>query len=255
MKNLLREKVDACATMFGSHIWLNDPSVCELLGTVGYDYIWIDMEHSYLSYEAAFSHIVASHAAGTASLVRVPQDDFASIKKVVDMGPDAIVFPMVSSREQADRLIEATLYPPIGKRGFGPMRASRYGCDDMAEYIETESKKLCRFVQIEQLSAIECLEEIVESPYIDGYIFGPNDLSGSIGRLGCIYDEENVGMIRKGAKLLKRYHKNIGISLGDASEDQLRLWKEMGFNMISSGTDFTHILNGAKNTLQALKSL
>lgn len=97
------------------------------------------------------------------------------------MGPEGVIFPMVRSAEELKALLDMTLYPPHGTRGFGPIRAIGYGAMDAKEYVKKKSFDLCRFVQIEHIDMIDELEEIVKIPYIDGFIFGPNDLSGSLG--------------------------------------------------------------------------
>ncbi|WP_180994745.1 aldolase/citrate lyase family protein [Clostridium sp. chh4-2] len=253
MKNLLREKMEAHEQLRGTHVCMSDSSICELIGGLGFDFIWIDMEHSYLSCETVHRHIIAARAANTASLIRLPQDDLTVTKKVLEMGPDAVIFPMITSAGQADKLIRTTLYPPDGDRGFGPMRAIRYGLDDAVEYIDKKSLDLCRFIQIEHKDAVENLEELVQNPFIDGYIFGPNDLSGSIGKLGRMYDPECVALIQKAAGILKHHGKNFGVSLGGCEEGALRFWKELGANILSSGTDYRYILNGAKAVYNTIK--
>ena len=98
----------------GAIVCLTDPCLCELIGRVGYDAAWIDMEHTYMSYKDVLCHINAASSVGIASVVRVPQNDQTATKKILEMGPDAIIFPMVHNYEEAKALIESTLYPPLG---------------------------------------------------------------------------------------------------------------------------------------------
>ena len=172
----LKEKIKAGKPICGTHVQLSDPAICEIFGQLGYDYIWLDMEHSTLSFREVYNSMNAANLRGTPVIVRVPQDDLTFTKKVMEMGPDGIIFPMVNTSEEADRLIGYTLYPPYGKRGFGPLRAVRYGDVDAKEYTSQGHLEVCRFIQIESTVAIENLEKIAENPYIDGFIFGPVDL-------------------------------------------------------------------------------
>lgn len=254
--NVLKEKLKKHEKISGTHISLSEPLVCDMIGNLGFDFVWIDMEHSYLSYNDVNNHIIAAKASNVASLIRVPQDDGTAVKKILEMGPDAILFPMVSSIEQVNRLIDMTLYPPYGHRGFGPMRAIRYGLDDIGEFIDTTHKDICRFIQIEQACVIDELEKYVQNEYIDAFIFGPNDLSGSINKLGHMYCDENLDLIKKGTEILKRHNKNFGVSITDYSEETLRFWREeFGMNILSAGADYVHILNGAAQTIKNIHSV
>ena len=109
MKNLLRSKLSENRKLLGTHVSLADPCLCDILGRAGYDYLWIDLEHTSLSSEQALVHIAMTQARGTAALVRVPPDDYVTLKRILEIGPDAIVFPMVESAEHAKKLIDYTL--------------------------------------------------------------------------------------------------------------------------------------------------
>ena len=91
----LKEKILAGEKIVGTHVQLSDPAICEIVGRLGYDYIWVDLEHTYMSYKDLLCHISAAHSAGTPVIVRVPQNDFTVTKKVMEMGPDGIIFPMI----------------------------------------------------------------------------------------------------------------------------------------------------------------
>ncbi len=127
----LKEKIKAKKKMIGMHIGLNDVAVARIMALGGYDYIWIDLEHSNLSLENLLSAILVIQATGTAAIVRVPMDDLTYTKKVLQMGPDGIIFPMIRTAEQANRLIDFTLYPPLRltrlrSAGGGQLRLSKH---------------------------------------------------------------------------------------------------------------------------------
>ena len=252
----LREKVLAKQNICGTHITMTDPSIAEMMGFIGFDFIWIDLEHAYISFEQLYSMINCAKAAGTATIVRVPQHDFTYTKKVMEMGVDGIIFPMIKNAAEAAEMINYTLYPPIGNRGYGPRRAVRYGLDDDPEYIKNGYTKTCRFIQIEQESAVDDLENIVKNnPYIDGYIFGLMDLSGSIGELGNCLGENNLKLVKRTIDVMNKYNKTIGISMTPNDEELMRTYFDMGINMISSGADFDHIVKGAKTTFENAKKV
>lgn len=111
MKNILKKKIMNKEILYGTHVNLADPCICDIVGRLGYDFIWVDMEHSYLSYKDLLSHIIAAKGTGTPVIVRIPQNDLTATKKILEMGPDGVIFPMVRSKEEIDRLMGYTLYP------------------------------------------------------------------------------------------------------------------------------------------------
>ena len=250
--NNLKEQIKRGEKLCGSIVSLTDPCLCEILGNVGYDFIWIDMEHTYTSYKEVLCHLNAARSVGTPAIVRVPQNDLTVTKKILEMDPDGIIFPMVRTAEEIKSLIDMTLYPPLGSRGFGPMRAIKYGAKDVKEYTDKDSLDLCRFVQIEHIDCIDNLEEISKNPYIDGFIFGPNDLSGSLGILGNVYDDNVMVQINKAIKILRANGKYIGLAVGN-DEQTLKYWSMFDADMITAGADWNFVFMEAKNTLGRLK--
>jgi len=170
----------------GMHTTLSDASVTEMCALVGFDFIWIDTEHSALDYYTLQTHLIAAKAGGTHSLVRIPWNDPILAKRVLEMGPDGIIFPVINTAEELDAAMKSTLYPPHGTRGFGPVRAVKYGLSSADEFINKESLDMVRCVQIESAKAVENLPQMVKNPWVDCFIFGPCDLSGSIGELNNV---------------------------------------------------------------------
>ena len=182
---------------------MSDVCVSDIFSRIGYDFLWIDFEHSYLSYEDILMHTTIAKGNGTPVIVRMPQKDFTATKKVLEMGVDGIIFPMVKTQKEVNELINFSLYPPNGNRGFGPMAAVEYGLADANEYVKAANKEICRFIQIECQEIIESLDEIMKNDYIDGYIFGPNDLSGSVDDFLNVYAEKTTKLMEYAIKKLK----------------------------------------------------
>lgn len=237
----------------GSYVAMGECAVCEVIGHVGYDFIWVDMEHSYLMPKDVLIHANAAKATGTPVFVRVPQQDLTMTKKVMEMGVDGIIFPMIHSAAEAEEMLSHTLYPPYGTRGFGPIRAIRYGKDDVSEYVKQgHIDNLCRFIQIEHISAVEEIEEIAQIPYLDGVFFGPCDLSGSINQLGDVYGKDTTELMEKAIAVLKKYNKIVGVATGSTDLKVLKHWDSMGIPVICSGSDYDFIRIGAEQTLKRL---
>ena len=238
--------------ILGTLVSLTDPCLCEIMGRVGYDAVWIDMEHTYMSYKDVLCHINTASSVGMASVVRLPQNDQTATKKILEMGPDAVIFPMVRNYEETKSLIESTLYPPLGTRGFGPMRAIGYGAKNAKEYVENESLELCRFIQIEHIGCIEEIEKIADIPYLDGCIFGPNDLSGSLGDFMNVFGEKTISQIEKTIGVLRKRGKIIGVA-GGMDEQSIKTWSKLDIDMLFSGADWNFVYASANETFKKIK--
>ena len=251
----LKKKLRNCEPVAGTHVFLKDHCISEMLASVGYDVVWIDTEHTAIDYSILEEHIIAAHSGGTDSIVRIPWNDHVLAKRVLEMGATGILFPTLNTPEELESAMKATLYPPEGIRGFGPMRAIRYGVDDSMEYVKRCNEELVRFIQIESYIAIEHLEEMAKNPYVDCFLFGPNDLSGSIGRLGDVFGKETTELIRRGIAILKKSGKSIGVSSGDWNPKTIQYWHDMGINVLFMGIDYLHLLKGAQDELFEIRKI
>ena len=251
----LKEKIQQGKKTTGTLLNLNDVSSGLILGRCGYDFIWVDMEHSCLSLENLLAQITAIKSGGTSVIVRVPQNDLTYTKKVLEMGVDGIIFPMLKSVEEVNEMIACTLYPPYGTRGFGPQNAIGYGFDDARTYVQNTREHLCRFIQIEHQECVKNLEEILKNPYIDGYIFGPNDLSGSIGELGNVFGSNTLSLLQKSMQILKQANQYVGLATGDLSEETLIKWHNLGVDMLAVGADYDFLRRLAVQTRISLDNI
>ena len=251
--NELKVKIKAGKKIFGSHISMGESYVADIYGMVGYDFVWIDTEHSCIDYGKLLNCITILKAHKTPVIVRTQMNNFNHTKRILEMGPDGIIFPYVETAEYADECMKSTLYPLLGTRGSGPLRAVRYGLDSMADYVKDQENNLCRFIQIESKKGVENLPEIIKNPYIDGYILGPFDMSGSIGQLGNVYGEDNMALIKKTIKILKENGKFVGVSMTSTDEKEQRFWYELGVDMVSSGADFDYIMRESKKNAEQLR--
>lgn len=255
MTNPLREKLRAGKRLLGTHVNLTDYRICEMLGSLGFDYLWIDMEHLSTSLETMEMHLIAARAAGCATMVRVSWNDVPHVKRVLETGPDAVVFPMINSVEEARRAIDACIYPPEGKRGFGPFRAMRYGLSDVQGYIHKDSKQTLRFLQVETAAAVEAMDQVAQIPFVDGFIIGPMDLSGSVGELGQYRNERTDGLIREAIEKARRAGLPIGLSTGADTAEELAHWLSKGIDFLSAGTDAWSVLKGAADLLERMRGI
>lgn len=251
----LKEKIQSKKPLIGAHVNLRDPIATEILGALGYDYLFLDTEHAALSEQDVYHHLLAARSVGASVIVRVPVDDLTMTKHILEMGPDGILFPMVKDAEHAKALLDNTLYPPFGTRGCGPKGAVRYGLDDEPHFYREGHLSLCRFVMIEQKSAALDAEKIAALPHLDGCILGMHDLSGSISRLGDVFCEDNLTLAKMATDAFLKEGKRVGLSTYATDEKTLATYRDLGVNMISSGADYDYILRMGRDTLKRAKDI
>lgn len=179
----LRQKWRAGEFVKGFAVTLADPAISEMAGAAGYDFVFVDAEHTPLGRQEIFHHVMAAQGAGAAALVRVRAAEPAMLKAILDLGPDGIIFPFVHDAATARRAVAACTYPdgPVpGMRGQGPMRAVRWGFGEEAGYLADPEKFCLKIMQIESLEGWRNLSEILAVPGVDGVYLGPADLGRSL---------------------------------------------------------------------------
>ena len=178
----LKRRLREGHAVIGGWLSLTDPVAAEILGHVGFDFLMIDTEHSPWDLGPLQTALMALNGTSTVPIVRVAWNDHVRIKQVLDMGAEGILAPMVHTVAECRALVSACRYPPQGTRGYGPRRASNYYRDPDA-YVAVANDSIFVMPQIENVAAIDVLDEYLAVPGIDALCLGPNDLSGSVGLL------------------------------------------------------------------------
>ncbi|MFA7342849.1 MAG: aldolase/citrate lyase family protein [Terrimicrobiaceae bacterium] len=176
---MLKSKLRDRELSLGSWISIGNPSTAEIMARAGFEWLVVDLEHTAIGIEIACEMIRIIDLCGVTPLVRLTSNDANQIKRVMDAGAHGIVVPMVNNAEQARLAVSATRYAPKGTRGVGLSRAQGYGAK-FAEYLTWQSDGPIVIVQIEHISAIDHLGEIISVPGVDGVIIGPYDLACSM---------------------------------------------------------------------------
>lgn len=147
----------------------------------GYDGLVVDLQHGEVGLEAACT-IMRSVPRGNPWLwARVASLDSGAIGRLLDSGARGIVAPTIESRAQAEALVRATKYPPLGGRSLGPSRPDLYVGES---YTEAGNTAVAAVVQIETVAGVEQAEEILSVSGVDSVYIGPADLAVSYGLTG-----------------------------------------------------------------------
>lgn len=175
----LRERLDVGEVAYGVITGWADPDVVEAAGACGYDFVFIDAEHGALDIRTCGDLIRAAACGGLTAIIRVPYADSRGVYAYLDAGAHGLIFPHVRGAADARAAVNACLYPPEGLRGaLSSSRASRYGTaySRPDEYYRAANQAVWVLPLIEDVEAIDALDEILEVPGIRGYFIGPGDL-------------------------------------------------------------------------------
>lgn len=181
-KNLLKEKLRRREAVAGCMIQGFHPALIEICGLAGFDFVFIDAEHSALTPSHCEELVRAAEVRHTIPLIRVPNAEPDTILRFMDIGAMGIILPGVSTKEETEKAIRAIKYYPQGNRGLNAVRASDYGMTKpLSEYVMDANKETVVIAIVENTIAIENLGEILAVDGLDGVILGTSDLSQSLG--------------------------------------------------------------------------
>ena len=234
-KNEVRQSIKEGKPTVGSWINLSSPIIAETLAHAGFDWLVVDAEHSCIDMEAIQQCFVAISTTDTVPMVRVPWNDHVMIKRVLDAGAYGVVIPMVNSREEAQRAVDACRFPPEGKRSSGYGRADLYAGKD---YKAKANEEILVVVQIEHIDAVEHIDEIFSVEGIDAYFIGPGDLALSMGIPIVFGDNPDPDFQKAISKIVEAGKKhNIPGGFHVASAEDVNKKIADGYKFIALGTD------------------
>mgnify|MGYP002627275019 CR=1 FL=1 len=256
LSDRMKERLARGERLLGTHICNADMFNAELISQTGFDYLWIDTEHTEIDKLSLDQILLALRAAGHASLgfVRVPKLDPDIVKPILDMGADGIIFPMIKTRADVDLAIASCEYPPKGIRGFSPRAAVRYGLDDVQAYVDTAGSRIWKLIQIETKEAYANLDDILGNPDADVFIIGPTDSSGAFGHLPDYKHPDVLPHIREAVAKIKAAGRPAAVSVGAYDQETAAFWFGLGVDMISMGTEFGFILDGCRAALANMRA-
>jgi 4-hydroxy-2-oxoheptanedioate aldolase len=214
----------------------------EIIADAGFDWILFDTEHSPNEVPGLVAQLQATQSGTATPIVRPAWNDPVVIKRILDIGAQAILVPFVETAEEAAKAVAATRYPPEGIRGTsGSSRAARYG--RVKDYLKIANEEICVLVQVETAGALGRLEEIAAVHGVDGVFIGPSDLAASLGHVGELNHPEVQAAIEDAMRRLTRLGKPPGILT--ASEADARRYIEWGAVFIAVGSDVGLLARGA----------
>jgi 2-keto-3-deoxy-L-rhamnonate aldolase RhmA len=246
VKKSLREgrPVVACT------ITVNSVDVAAQAATMGFDFLWIEMEHSPITLETLRHMVLATRGLPAVPFARVPVNELWTAKRVLDAGVHGVMFPFTSTPELAQQAAAACHYPPLGRRGSGPGLA-KFAWPACESYHDLADANVMVIIIIEEARAVENIDAIASTPGVDAMFIGTSDLSFSLGLRG----NQNHPLLEEAiAKIVaagKRHNKFLGRPAANA--EKVKQFMEQGFLLFQSPSDLVLLGNGARQYLGPLE--
>lgn len=218
-------------------MWLctGNPVVAEVAAGSGLDWLLIDMEHSATSLEQVLVQLQVVAAYPITPVVRVPANDVVTIKRVLDVGAQNLIVPMVSSADEARAAVAATRYPPQGIRGVGSALARSARWNRIEGYLAEAAEHMSLTVQIETTAGVAAAAEIAAVEGVDAVFVGPSDLSASMGLLGQQSHPDVVAAVHAVFAAARDAGTPVGVNAFDPTVAEAYL--DAGADFVAVGAD------------------
>lgn len=232
----LKNKLRSRERLFAGWVSYAHPSITETFARAGFDFMFIDMEHSTISIEQGQRIIAASQGEGVPCIPRPVSHSNDYIKPLLESGADGMLIQMVEYTEQVGDLIANFKYPPVGRRTYGVNRAQAYGFD-FDEYINNWNSTSTLLIQIESIKGVENIDQLLAFDEVDGVMIGPLDISGSLGVPGQTNHPLVIEASRKVIEACERFGKSCGTQVADATPSSVDALFDLGYTYAILGSD------------------
>tara|TARA_R110000824_G_scaffold288508_6_gene476899 strand:- start:60 stop:869 length:810 start_codon:yes stop_codon:yes gene_type:complete len=246
--NNFKKSLKAGKQQYGFWLGLCSPLSAEICGLCGYDWLLIDGEHAPNDLHSIKSQLLAIDNTPTHPVVRIVEGQTALIKQVLDIGAQTILVPMVESAQQAERLVSAMHYPPRGNRGVGTALARAARWNRIENYFTEVDEQLCLLIQVESVTALENLDDILKVEGIDGVFIGPADLAASMGHLGNPSHPEVIDAVTDAIGKIKKSGRAAGTLA--TTKTMASTYEAAGAQFIALGVDTLALADAASTMLK-----
>jgi len=251
--SLVRQKIDRREPVWSAKACYGDPELVELMGSFGFDGIWICLEHKWLAPSTTYSLIQACRLAGTDAIIRVKPANYSDLLYLLEAGARGIMLPRVRHSDEVREVVAAMKFQPLGRRGCDCIHPdAHFGLISTSEYMAMANHETYLIVQVEETEVIPHLETIAALPGVDVLFVGPGDLSNGMRAGGQVNGSEVMAVIRQVAEVARRHGKVAGIP---CTPKQVKQYYDLGYRFFNVVSDYRCLVNGLKQTKADLAEL
>jgi 2-keto-3-deoxy-L-rhamnonate aldolase RhmA len=250
LTNTVKDKLRRGESVIGPVISVNNVEVAARAAALGFDFIWLEMEHCPMSLETVRNIVLATRGLPAVPLARPPTNELWTAKRLLDAGVLGVIFPFTRTPELARQAVAACRYPPRGLRGSGADQAAfRWAVPE--GYYDFADENVLVVTVVEDTSALENIEEIAATPGIDVLFIGTSDLSFSLGLRG----EQNHPKLDSAVEKILAAAKKHGKFPGRPGlrPEEIKRSQKQGFRFFMTLTDMDFMAAGAAQLLGQFK--
>jgi 4-hydroxy-2-oxoheptanedioate aldolase len=233
---------------------LLDACVYELTSLMGFDGIWMDLEHHSASLETATTLTRATRVGSTDIVARPAQREFPRLSRLLEAGAQAIMYPRCESAAEAEEVVRWAKFAPLGARGVDGANPDGLYCSlPLGDYLERANEETVVIIQIETPSALDAAEAIARVPGVDALMLGPGDLSVLS---GVPFSFESP-LVREATERVGRAAAAAGIHWGMPSPgvEHSRQLIDRGARFLCHGADLLMVKSGLEAIRKAYAGL
>jgi 4-hydroxy-2-oxoheptanedioate aldolase len=248
----IRDRLADGECVFGPFLKIPASAPVELAGYAGFDFCIIDLEHGPFTFERAEELVRVAEMAGVASIIRTFDGQAPTLVRALDTGCDGVLVPNLKTRAETEMVVRGARFHPLGERGMDPhARAARYRTIPKERYFAEADQRLMLGVQIEGVTGVQNLDEIVEAKGTDLIFIGPYDLSQSLGMPGQIDAPPVVEKAKEIVASVRARGKSVGIYADNI--EQARRWRSLGIQFIAISVDVYILMRALQGMVEALR--
>jgi 4-hydroxy-2-oxoheptanedioate aldolase len=240
-------------TLLGAAVYFYDPIFLEICSYLGYQAIWIEMEHAQISFAQAADLCRMAAGRGMLTMIRIPDTRRENVLKGAECGPDILDVPMVEESNMIQELQKYARFAPMGERGyFSVSRAVHYGIGDKVPAEQQKlNQELCLLAQMETGTAVERVEKLATIPDIDLFV-GPADLAASLGHPGNQSHPEVRSACKRILAAAKKNNKMVVTACGQADYS---FWIENNASLLFLTNDIAALKSAGMESLKTAQRI
>ncbi len=240
-------------TLLGAALYFYDPVFLEVAAHLGYQAIWIEMEHAPITFAEAADLCRMASGSGMLTMIRIPDSRRENILKAAECGPDIIDVAMVDTTSQMDEMLEYGRFAPAGGRGyFSVSRAVRYGVlNSVNETQQSLNRELCLMAQVETTQAMKNLDQLAAVSGVDLFV-GPADLAASLGYPG----QTAHPVVREASARIVQSARANGKCIASAcAPSDFKFWLDQKIDLLFCTNDIACLKRGAALVLDEARDM
>jgi 4-hydroxy-2-oxoheptanedioate aldolase len=247
----IRQRLARGECVFGTFLKIPASAPVELVGYAGFDFCVVDLEHSPFTFERAEELVRAAEGVGLASIIRTFDGQPPTLVRALDTGCDGVLVPNLQSRAETERVVRGARFHPLGERGMDPhARSARYRMIPKEVYFAQANDRALVGVQIEGVTGIQNLDDIVQVNGIDLIFIGPYDLSQSLGIPGQVDAPPVLEKVSEIVAAVRAKGKAVGIYADNV--ETARRWRDLGIQFVAISVDVRIFLDACQSMVRAL---